>query len=539
MTQKAKADAHIITPDMLEADATVPQCLDNQYVSDEIFEDMVNQGLEYSDVSERRQRNAQTEFIRSIIYSSQVVVNRAFFVNNPFLYENYLPEDKENLAAFAKLVKRVENKQVIVPYLYQERSFNDDFGFGISERGQQAFDALLDEIGENITCVRLALNDKENLKLTKGVALGFGKYLLGLKELVKSGNELLLNEMAAELIGSPLVDQADGWLAFKRQVKKLAQYAFDAEDTITRNNVYRDLFVLGETDEQRKEGIVKGHFRKPDDDDPFLFEMKKLVDLRYNTNLPDFLDRFTFTPAGMPSRLALQDFSSGSSKIVPSNKVESLLDLSLNKFKQIKQIFVAQSQKAMYLPLLENLTVADVGEIRQLPSWKGFAEAQQYILEHPLELIDKLQDFQDKFDAFQTSLSNWYFDKYQKRAIQESYTEYVNYVSIALQIAGQIVLVGVNPLKGWHKIMGHIATAGLQKIGGIEKIKGYTVLLLVNVINREKRELDRNRSYSIELMRSNGELTGDDVEGLIQRIREIGGDQIDYSDASQVADQGK
>jgi hypothetical protein len=539
MTQKQGNDAQVIIPDMLEADATVPQCLDNQYVSDEIFEDMVNQGLEYSDVNERRKRDAQTEFIRSIIYSSQVVVNRAFFVNNAFFYNNYLPEDKENVAAFAKLVKRVDNKQVIVPYLYRERSFHDEFPFPVSDDGKNALAALLNELGENITCVRLALNDEENEKLTKGIELKFGQYLTGLKELAKTENEMLLNEMAAELIGNRSREElADLWPEFKQQVKKLAAYAFNADETITRNNVYRDLFVVGESEEQKKESIVKGRFRKPDGNDPFLFEMKKLVDLRYNTNLPDFIDRFTFTPAGMPSRIALQDFSTAG-RNVASNKVESVVDTSLEKFKQIKQIFVAQSQKAMQLPLLAHLTVADVVEIRQLPTWKAFSQAQQYILEHPLQIIDSLQDFQEKFEAFQSSLSNWYFDKYKRQAAGEKYAEYVNYVTMALQIAGQVIIVGVNPLAGWQKIMGNIFGLGLQKAIGIEKIKGYTVMLLVNVINREKRELDSARSYSIELMRSNSDLTGDEVKNLIQRIREVGGDQVEYSDAAQLADQGQ
>lgn len=52
----------LISPAGLEADAVVPQCLDNQYVSDAVFLHMVNNGIDYSDtaVTDMRASEIQT-----------------------------------------------------------------------------------------------------------------------------------------------------------------------------------------------------------------------------------------------------------------------------------------------------------------------------------------------------------------------------------------------------------------------------------------------------------------------------------------------
>jgi len=37
----------IINPELLEIDATIPQCLDNQFVSDKVFMYMIKNKLDY------------------------------------------------------------------------------------------------------------------------------------------------------------------------------------------------------------------------------------------------------------------------------------------------------------------------------------------------------------------------------------------------------------------------------------------------------------------------------------------------------------
>lgn len=67
----------------------------------------------------RRPGHSTGELRRALVNSGTLVVNRAYFLNNPALYANYLPEaDPAERRAFTGLL----NGGVIVPYLLAEHS---------------------------------------------------------------------------------------------------------------------------------------------------------------------------------------------------------------------------------------------------------------------------------------------------------------------------------------------------------------------------------------------------------------------------------
>jgi hypothetical protein len=125
----------LISPDGLEPDTVVPQCLDNQYISDQVFRNMLSKGVDYldADVTAARAQDFRTEFIRSLVYSSQVVIQRASLKNSKFLYENYQP-DSGNLQAFARLIR----EHAIIPYLYTESSLAEQHDFEVLNEGDRA-----------------------------------------------------------------------------------------------------------------------------------------------------------------------------------------------------------------------------------------------------------------------------------------------------------------------------------------------------------------------------------------------------------------
>jgi hypothetical protein len=139
-----------ILPENLEADAVVPRCLDKQYVSDEVFFYLLKQRTDYdnSEVRKKHKQEVHTEFIRSLVHSSQVVINRASMKNNDHLYQNYLPENADSFAAFSKLI----GQGAVVPFLHTESSLADkaqyaerpdgncvdtDYGTRAADQGQQ------------------------------------------------------------------------------------------------------------------------------------------------------------------------------------------------------------------------------------------------------------------------------------------------------------------------------------------------------------------------------------------------------------------
>jgi hypothetical protein len=68
----------ILLPNELEAGAVIPQCLDNQYVTAEALLALIDNSLTYDDerVLALRSKPVRNEFIRSLVYTPQVVVNR-------------------------------------------------------------------------------------------------------------------------------------------------------------------------------------------------------------------------------------------------------------------------------------------------------------------------------------------------------------------------------------------------------------------------------------------------------------------------------
>jgi hypothetical protein len=191
---------------------------------------------------------------------------------------------------------------------------------------------------------------------------------------------------------------------------------------------------------------------------------------------------------------------------------------------------MANVGKAMTLPLLSELTVTDVVDLRQLPEWEKFKDSQQEILKNPLRCLEKFPRFQSDFDAFQRAMSRWYNEKYQKPKTQE---RYVSFVTFAVGVAGKLIVAGM----GGDHPLGN-ATVGFVPDLIPKRVKGFVAKLMVSVYDLGERRLDKDRSYSLELLETAEELTGEDVGDLISRISK-NGEGVDTVTGPRAADQGK
>jgi len=515
-------NSDLIPPHDLNVDATIPQCLDDQYLSDDVLEYMLENRVGYSDpsVSEMRRRNVDDEFFRSLIYSSQVIINRAFLKNNRYLFSYYSKEKSEDLQAFSDLVLN----QHIVPFLAKEKSLTHNLNLNVSEEGDAALAKLLDKTGDNIKCLRLAQNDAKNEKAVSFLYTGFGGYLNALNSYDKS--QFL--EMAGELFNREL--DHEQFNLFCDNVKKLSAYAFD-KGQVTRKMVYMDWFARkGSTDKETEANVTEGLFLRPTNEN-HLLELKKLVDLRYNTNLSDLLNRYSFTPINMPSRIALQDKPDLSFQQISNKEVKAFVDSSIS---YLKRIFVADKQRGMYLPLLRNLRLHDIAKIHNFDEWEIFINEQQKVLSNPLKMLELIDGFQNAFINLQTKISNWYLEEHDNRP-KENRSEkgYSPFVTIGLQVGGQSIVFGLANLIGIDTDDVYSQVLG----SGIGNVLGYNVQLMLNMINLDKMEVDKDLSYSIDIMRNDQIVTRDEIEFLIRKIQEIGGDSI-VADG-QMADQTK
>lgn len=495
---------NLISPEQLEADAVVPQCLDNQYVSDDTYSFMLHNDKTYQDsvVIERREQEAKTEFIRSLVYSSQVVIQRAFLKNNPFVYKNYLPEDIENTHAFMKLLET----KAIVPFLFKESSLTDNLEFDLLEEGDRALKKLINYSNDDITCVRLAISEEENETKTDIMSKSFGDKISNLNSLRHHQTQFVADELfnrKSEINGEELE-------YFRKSLKKLARYAFEKSDELsnddrylTRNHIYKDHFIFPETN------VAEGKFIKPNPENPYVKELKKYVDLIYNVNLPDCLNRYTFTPVDLPSRMALQDLTPNNFKVDDIEKI--LCDKDFLHYVSSK--FMASTQKAMSLPILNEMNVVDVLEVRQLPEWQNFKESQIKILKNPLNFLNLIDTFQNDFEHFQESLSGWYNKKYEYKKTE---ARYCSYVSIGISLAGKLIVAGSDLVPLGATIADFTLEKAIEHIP--EKVKGYAAKLMVNVYDIGAAKLDRDKSYTIELMQTNAEVHKSDVINLLSKI---------------------
>ena len=110
--------------------AVVAQSLDNQWVPPGLLRHMLDRGLELNDVRAALRDEVRADYIRALINSPQVIVNRAFFYNNPLVFEDFVPGAPDRDAYLALL-----NSGAVVQLLLTERSPVDSPAFLESQRG--------------------------------------------------------------------------------------------------------------------------------------------------------------------------------------------------------------------------------------------------------------------------------------------------------------------------------------------------------------------------------------------------------------------
>ncbi len=480
----------------------VPQCLDNQFVSERVFRHMTKNNADFSDktVHDLREAETKTELIRSLVYASQVIINRAYMLNNENVFKYWSRLNPTELAASARLV----SNRALVPYLFNETSLDMGVDFDVRAPGAEAIKDLLQEV-DSIACVRLAADENANRQGTRRLAQKFRTYLMQLRQY----DDEQRNILGAELFSDRgVLSDADNWQLFSGKVDELAKFAFNFDGPVLRRaEIYKHYVSAEGTDSST------GQFRADDRNNPFVYELKKLVDLAYNTTLPDLLQRYTFTPTTLPTRAALQDdailnldaTADDWQKLIPTPE---LLDY-------IRRQFMAQMGQGMTLPLLSNLSMADVIEVRRFDEWESFRAAQTEILRNPLGVLDLLPRYSEAFDRFQGELSRWYAEKYKDAQTQE---RYANIVTFMLKLGGRTLCATMIPE---HHEMVHVAADSLldQVIEALPKrVKGVVAKLMIGVYNTGRHQLDRERSYTIELMHSNQEIYRDEIGDLINRL---------------------
>ncbi len=342
-----------LTPADLEYSAIVPQALDNQWVPTPVLKRLIKSGIPLRDwqSTEESKKLVLSEWRRALIYTPQVVVNRAALFNNSIIVEDYSGEGRPY---FQKLL----SNRVIVDYLLTEESPDQRPNFTI---GEDKWRRWLDTIKDaEVACVRLDWGNQEDD--FRQVADVFHAYFQTVNM-----PDRIQHLTSAFRIPSRQKRQ------FEEKLKEVARLAFDLADQgkrITRNELYKR-FVCRDGSP-----IDEGWY---DSSKPFAAELKQLFDLRYTVNLPDALGRYAFTPKDSPDRTALGELTQETlQNALRDNQIEQLLD-------QLRHFVFATVAPGLYIKGLHLLSLQDVLEIRRTEEWEKYIESLNDLLGNPLE----------------------------------------------------------------------------------------------------------------------------------------------------------
>jgi hypothetical protein len=247
---------------------------------------MISQRLALLDVEGQRLANVSAEFRRALLTSEQVVINRAYLYNNSSVSLEYKAVGPRR-RAFGSLLA----DGAIVPYLYAEKSPTErPRRMDTDESSFFSWQRLCEDYKPK--CLRLSWDDAENRAATEQL---LEKRFHGF---VQTLNLLDARNLLVDLGYAPSSSPVE---AFSRQLRKIARYALDADDEgyrVTRNQLYQKFITADGTD------VTAGIYDK---DKLFTAELKQLLDLSYNVNLPDAIDRYPLTPVDSLHRAALQE----------------------------------------------------------------------------------------------------------------------------------------------------------------------------------------------------------------------------------------
>jgi hypothetical protein len=332
-------------PDDLDRVVSVPQAFDNQWVPDALLGGAMSLRRRLSDERLERQRMpyVRREYLRALVNTGQVVINRAYLYNNPAIYSDYATPGKTR-EDFKKLL----NGRVVVPYLYAEPSPATRPGaFTNRDAGWEGWRQVITESAP--TCLRLSWeSDEENAAQTRRLLA------MPSAQFVETVNYLEPPLLAADLRlsaeeGAALADRL-------REVAAWAHRRSEAGERLNREDVYKAFVVQDGSDPSD---------RRYDPAKPFAAAIKKLVDLRYNANLADALGSYLLSPEDSLRRRALQEWRDDRRRGGIADAHRLVQVVANLRFDEVTEVLGA-------LAAFEQLTLGGIVELRATPAWERY-----------------------------------------------------------------------------------------------------------------------------------------------------------------------
>ena len=327
----------------------VAQCLDNQWVPRPLLLQMLRNRQGLADVRDERERLVRAEYHRALVNAPQVAINRSFLYTNHVVRDAY-DTDGPQRDAFLNLLA----SGAIVPVLFNEATPTTAPAFDHEAAFFRKWQTICDEASPR--CVRLSWDDDDNHKLiTTYLRQRFHDFAS-----VSYNRDM--KEFLAHLGMEPVHE-----VTLRDRLYDLAEFCLRTSrksGPVTRDQVYAEFVTAQGT--RTDEG-------KYDDEKPFAAAIKELVDLRYNVNLPDALNRYAMTASDSLGRVALQELEQLKEGGQRPAELAALAE----------KLFIGDVVSGFGLKSMDLLTIEDVQAIRRSDEWEAYATQLSRLIRKP------------------------------------------------------------------------------------------------------------------------------------------------------------
>lgn len=409
-----------LLPSDLDEISVYLQCLDNQWIPQTTLTNLLQHQRSRHAYETELATAVRAEYIRGLINSRQVVINRAYLKNNRQVYRDYLYDGSTRL-----VFKQFLNDGVVVPFLVKERSPTEDADFTTDAVGARAWADMCKETFPH--CVRLSWDDAENDRLVNDHL--FGRTV----DFAQKIQRLNPKETLHVLRGTPSSDLEIP--DFRQRLLDVRNFVNSLEDLgpldatgapifrTTRTHIYEH-FVC--TDGSP---IDEGWY---DAQKPFSREIKLLFDLIYNTNPSDALGIHALTPFDTPSRTAILTWEAASLKHASD---ETLCEEELAKL-LTRQKFAA-AQELLNFPSFYDVDLADVLALRNTDTWQNYIVTLQHLLNSSLSQIAETDALRSVYVQYVKTLAQLSQVRAKRRALrtEHAWSQSIEFV-VVVAIAG-------------------------------------------------------------------------------------------------------
>lgn len=364
---------HKVEPGHLSPASCTVNGLDNQWVPRAMLNHMLDYRIARSDVLPQIAGLARQEYLRALLNSRHVILNRAYLYSADAVNGDYIDESKRDF--FGQLLAQ----KAIVPFFFNETDALTPPKLQVNVAAHEAWKSVARSY--DIYCARLSWTDDQlNSDLCKqALSRKFHDFAVTL-------HTADVDRLALRL--GIAGDQLPAFRARLKDLRNVSNAFHDANDRhVTREHLYQQ-FVCGDG----AESVVKGEYDRAK---PFAAVIKELLDLRYNLNLPDAMRCCSLTAQDSLPRAVLPVDAQAARQLAPvnaGNLAEQLI--ALREFEFLSD--------QLWEIDLRRLEIEDIVHIRWRAEWEQYMRAIERLMANPLQFGDPAVGIQNVIKQYRS-----------------------------------------------------------------------------------------------------------------------------------------